>query len=176
MPIASQVPVLTTRRLRLRAPVLDDFAASLAMWSDPLVTRFIGGRLQSKEEVWARLLRYIGHWQALGYGYWVVETIGDGRYVGEVGLSDHRREISPPFDGVPEIGWALSSAAHGQGFAFEAAAAALAWRDTALPAGDTVCIIAPENAASFRIADKLGFRRIEDGLYRGNKCVILRRP
>ena len=31
-----------------------------------------GGEVPTAEAVWARLLRYIGHWQALGYGYWAV--------------------------------------------------------------------------------------------------------
>jgi RimJ/RimL family protein N-acetyltransferase len=56
-----EVPTLRTERLILRAPTLDDFADSLAMWADPTVTRFIGGRPHTKEEVWSRLLRYIGH-------------------------------------------------------------------------------------------------------------------
>ena len=169
------VPILHSERLRLRAPTVDDFQHSLAMWSDPAVTRFIGGRPQTKEEVWGRLLRYIGHWQALGYGYWVVETIDEGRYIGEVGLSDYRRDIIPTLDGLPEAGWVLAPSAHGRGLALEAARAVLAWRDTELPRGATVCIIAPEHAASLRIAEKLGFRPFSDSLYHGNRTLVLRR-
>jgi RimJ/RimL family protein N-acetyltransferase len=169
------VPILQSERLRLRAPTVDDFQQSLAMSSDPVVTRFIGGRPHTKEEVWGRLLRYVGHWQALGYGYWVVETIDDGRYVGEVGLSDYRRDIIPTLDGLPEIGWVLAPSAHGRGFALEAARAALAWRDAELPGGATVCIIAPEHAASLRIAEKLSFRPFGDSLYHENRTLVLRR-
>jgi RimJ/RimL family protein N-acetyltransferase len=167
------VPILQTERLRLRAPTVDDFQQSFAMWSDPIVTRLIGGRPHTKEEVWARLLRYIGHWQAIGYGYWVVETIDEGRYVGEVGLGDYRRDIVPPLDGLPEIGWVLAPSAHGKGLALEAARAALAWRDTELPPGETICVIAPEHALSLRIADKLGFGRISESLYHGDRRLIL---
>ena len=171
---APNLPELISPRLRLRAPILDDFPSSLAMWSSPTVTRFIGGKPHRAEEVWARLLRYIGHWHALGYGYWSVETL-EGQYVGEVGLADYRRDIDPPLGDSPEIGWALAPRAHGQGYASEAATAALAWRDTALPPGETVCIIAPEHAPSLRIAHKLGFRQTEEALYHGNVRLILRR-
>ena len=174
-PTAPRIPVLLSKRLRLRAPRLDDFAQSYAMWSDPLVTRFIGGKPSTKEDAWARLLRYIGHWQAIGYGYWVVEMIDTGSFVGEVGFGDYRRDIVPSLDGIPEIGWVLATHAHGRGLASEAAAAALAWRDRTLPPGPTVCIIDHEHARSIRVAEKLGFARSNDGLYRGDPTVVMRR-
>lgn len=111
------IPVLRTERLVLRAHALSDFADCLAMWSDPAVTRYIGGRPFNGEEVWARLLRYSGHWQLLGYGYWLVADRASGGFVGEVGFADFRRQITPSFDANPEIGWALAPASHGQGLA-----------------------------------------------------------
>jgi RimJ/RimL family protein N-acetyltransferase len=167
------VPLLQSARLRLRAPTLKDFSASFAMWSSPVVARYIGGRPHTKEEVWARLLRYIGHWHAISYGYWVIETIESDVYIGEIGFSDYRRDIVPTIDTIPEMGWALAPHAHGKGFAFEAASAALAWRDTALPAGETVCLIDPQNTTSLRLADKLGFRNASEAVYHGNPQVVL---
>jgi RimJ/RimL family protein N-acetyltransferase len=63
-----QVPVLETERLRLRGHRLDDFAACAAMWANPIVTRHFGQTL-SGEESWNRVLRYVGHWALLGFGY-----------------------------------------------------------------------------------------------------------
>lgn len=168
-------PELRTARLRLRPPGVADFETSLALWQDPAVTRFIGGRPQTREEVWGRLLRYVGHWQAMGFGYWIAETIDTGRFVGEVGLADYRRDTVPSFTGTPEAGWVLSSACHGQGFATEAAAAALAWRDAHLPGQDTVAIIEPAHAASLHIAEKLGFRPESTLHYHGIPITLLRR-
>ena len=51
-------PAIETPRLRLRAHRPDDLEASFAMWGDPAVTRFIGGRPFTREEVWGRFLRY----------------------------------------------------------------------------------------------------------------------
>ncbi len=52
-------PEIITDRLMMRRHLIDDFDASLAMWSDPAVTRYIGGRPSTAEEVWSRLLRYV---------------------------------------------------------------------------------------------------------------------
>jgi RimJ/RimL family protein N-acetyltransferase len=71
-------PLLTTSRLTLRPHTRDDFLESYAMWSDPEVIRYIGGKPFTREEVWARLLRYAGHWAMLGYGYWVVREKESG--------------------------------------------------------------------------------------------------
>ncbi len=107
-------PEIITDRLRMRRHLIDDFDASLAMWSDPAVTRYIGGRPSTAEEVWSRLLRYVGHWELLGYGYWVVVDRASRRFIGEVGFADFRREINPPLD-APEAGWVLASWAAGNG-------------------------------------------------------------
>ena len=77
-------PPIETPRLSLRGHTIEDFADSAAMWGDPNVTRFIGGRPFSEEEVWSRLLRYAGHWALKGFGYWVVRERSSGRFVGEV--------------------------------------------------------------------------------------------
>ena len=87
---------IDTERLTLRRPRLDDFEESLAMWADPAVVRHISGKPTTREEMWARLLRYVGHWELMGFGFWVVREKGTGRFVGEVGLADFRRDMDPP--------------------------------------------------------------------------------
>ncbi len=164
----------TTERLALRPHVAEDFPASLLLWSDPEVTRHIGGRSFGGEEVWARVLRYIGHWDALGYGYWVVTERAGGRFVGEVGFADHRRDMRPAL-AEPEAGWALLPAASGRGYATEALAGALAWADAAMRWPGTACIIAPENAASVRVARKAGFRLRGAAAYRGGTVEVYER-
>lgn len=147
------------------------------MWGDPAVTCHIGGRPFTEEEVWARVLRYAGLWALLGFGYWVVRERATGRFVGEVGLADFHRDITPSFDGAPEVGWVLAPWAHGRGYATEAVRAALGWADAQLPATRSVCIIHPENAASVRVAEKCGFRATGRATYRGEETLIFeRRP
>lgn len=135
------------------------------MWGDPGVTGMIGGRPFSREEVWQRLLRYIGHWRTLGYGSWTVRETASGRYVGEVGLMDSRRATQPSYEGTPEAGWALAPWAHGRGLAGEAVGAMLRWADGEGIAR-TVCIIDAGNAASIRVATRAGYRFLATARYR----------
>jgi len=167
------IPEVRTARLVLRAPAPGDFDASLAMWTHPEVTRFIGRRPATREETWGRILRYIGHWETFGWGFWTIAS-HDGAFVGECGFADFHRELAPPID-APEMGWALSPGAHGRGYASEAIAAACAWGDAHLDAPTVACIIHPENAPSLRVAEKLGFRELRRTEYRGDPTVVLER-
>ncbi|GJG89142.1 N-acetyltransferase [Gemmatimonadetes bacterium T265] len=170
-----RVPALDTARLILRGHTLDDVAECGAMWADPAVTQHIGGRPFSEEEVWARVLRYAGLWALLGYGYWLVRERASGRFVGEVGLADFRRDLTPALGGAPEVGWALATWAHGRGFATEAVRAALAWSDAYLRPARTVCLIAPANAGSIRVAAKCGYHEAARTTYKGADAIVLAR-
>ena len=168
------VPVIETARLRLRGHKVEDFAECAAMWADPLVTRHIGGRPFTQEEVWARLLRYRGHWSYLNYGFWLIEEKLTGRFVGETGFAEFKRNITPPLEGTPEIGWVLSPRSHGLGYATEAVRAAVAWGDARFDSR-TACIIAPDNAASIRVANKCGYREIRRTTYHGGPTLVFER-
>jgi RimJ/RimL family protein N-acetyltransferase len=167
--------LLETDRLIMRPHVRADFDESYDMWSDPEVIRFIGGQPFSREEVWARLLRYAGHWALMGFGYWVVRDKQSGRFLGEVGFADFQRQIDPPLEGTPEIGWALMPASHGRGYATEAVRAALRWADAQWPSVDTACIIAPDNTASLRVAQKCGYMEWVRTSYKGKPTIHFRR-
>ena len=130
------------------------------MWADPAVTLHIGGKPFTEEESWTRLLRYVGHWAMLGFGYWVVEEKASRAPVGYVGFADKKRPAEHPASGAPEMGWTLAAAAHGNGYATEAVQAALEWGGGFFGAGArTVCVISTDNAASIHVARKCGFRQ-----------------
>ncbi len=170
-----EIPVIETARLRLRGHRVGDFGDCAAMWGDATVARHIGGRPSSAEESWARMLRYAGLWALLGYGYWAVEEKASGRFVGDVGFADFKRDVQPSFDGAPEIGWVLAPWAHGVGFATEAVGAAVAWGDGHFGAPPTVCMIDPDNAASIRVAEKCGYREFARTAYKGQPAILFRR-
>lgn len=172
---AAPAPELVTARLRLRMPRLDDFATMSAMWADESVVRFISGTPSTEAESWSRLLRYIGHWHGLGFGYWVVEDRATGAFMGEVGLADYRRDIAPPLGDAPEIGWVLAPAAHGRGLATEAAAAVVAWADATLAQDRTVCIFNPAHMASRRVAQKLGYSESHMATYKDRPTLVMQR-
>ena len=174
-PAPASAPALETTRLRLRGHRVDDFADCAAMWGDPVVARYIGGKPFSPENVWSKILRYAGHWSLLGFGYWVIEERATGRFVGEAGFADFKREMSPSLEGAPEIGWVLAPWAHGVGFATEAVRAVVAWGDDHFRGAQTACIIDPENAASIRIAEKCGYREVVRATYGGGPVIVFRR-
>jgi len=169
------VPTLETERLRLRGHRAGDFAAVHALWADPKVVQFITGKPSTEMESQIRLLRYIGHWAAYGFGYWVVEEKHTGAFVGDVGFGALMRDMEPPVSGMPEIGWVLSPDHHGKGYATEAARAAVQWADENITGVSTFCIFHPDNPGSIRVAEKLGYSYWQTAQYMGGDTPVYRR-
>lgn len=168
-------PTVETERLRLRAHRLRDFDAVATMWGSEDVYRHIGGKPSTREESWARMVRLPGLWALLGYGYWVVEEKATGVFVGEVGFADFKRDLTPSIEGEPEHGWVLAPHAQGKGYATEAVQASLRWLADNTSWRRTSCIIAPENAASIRVAEKAGYREIARTTYKTAPTIVYRR-
>ncbi|MCB1445627.1 MAG: GNAT family N-acetyltransferase [Rhizobiaceae bacterium] len=169
-------PVLDTPRLIVRAHRPDDFDAYCALWADPDVVRFIGGAVFSREACWSRFLRHAGHWHHLGFGFLAVEDRETGRFVGEAGFHEMRRELAPSIEGTLEAGWALMPAFHGHGYGFEAMRALVGWADEAFPGRRMTAIIEPDNAPSIRVARRLGFSAFADTVYHGVPVTLFERP
>jgi RimJ/RimL family protein N-acetyltransferase len=176
MNVIHEAPVVETPRLVLRGYRIEDFPSVAATWADPEVVRHINaGRPFTEEQTWARFLRNTALWPMLGYGYWAATEKSSGRYVGDVGFADFKREIEPSLKGVPEVGWVLARWSHGRGYATEAAGAAIEWLERTLGPQRTVCIISDENRASVRVAQKVGYREFARSEYRGAPIVMFER-
>lgn len=169
----ADIPVIETERTILRPHRLADFDAYAEMWADPVVTRFIA-KPRTREESWQRFLRHAGSWSLIGYGFWAVEEKATGRFIGEAGFHDLKREIEPSIEGIPEAGWGFVAAMHGKGIASEVVGAVVAWGDRRF-SGRTVCIIDPVNGASLRVAEKNGYREIDRTTYHGEPTILLER-
>ena len=144
------MPTLETERLILR-PLgeadLGDFAAIVA---DPEVQRFMHGGPQNRAQAWRQMAIFRGHDALRGFSQNAVVERSSGRLLGRAGL--WRPEGWPGL----EVGWVLARDAWGRGFATEAG---LAWRDWAfdvLGADDLISVINPDNAASIRVAERIG--------------------
>lgn len=154
------VPVLLTKRLKLRGVEAGDFETLRAHWTHPDTVRFISGQPRSPHLVWTRsVLNSRGLWALLGYGYWLVEDRRTGGFAGEVGFADFHRASEPDFWGLAECGWVIAPALHGKGLASEAVAAIHDWFDAECDEPKSVCIIDHDNHASRRIAAKTGYKQ-----------------
>ena len=169
------VPLIETERLRLRSFRENDLGAWSSTMSDSEVVRYLGGTPFSREVVWRRLAMSCGLWAMLGYGYWAVERKAEGDLVGQIGFADFKRDLNPSIEGMPEMGWIFAPHAQGKGYAFEAVSAALSWADEALAGREIPAIIDPENAASIRLAERVGFGSREDAVYRDVPILLFRR-
>lgn len=162
------IPALETRRLILRAFREADFPAYAAFWDSDLALH-VGGRC-GRADAWRRMAMYAGHWLLRGYGIWAMESRADGAFLGQCGL------WFPEAWPEPEIHWLLLAQAQGQGFATEAALAVRAHAYGALAWRSVVSCIAPGNAASIRVAERLGARAEREVQVGERRLVVWRHP
>lgn len=116
----TEIPTLEMQRLTLRPHHLDDFEVHAALWANEDVVRFISGAPSTREQSWARMLRIAGMWHHMGFGFLAIVEKASGRFIGEAGFLEARREMEPSIEGTMEVGWALMPSAQGRGYATEA--------------------------------------------------------
>jgi RimJ/RimL family protein N-acetyltransferase len=147
---------ITTPRLLLRPPRMADLDALTEMMLDEPSARFIGG-VMPRPLCWRQLMTMIGSWHALGFAMFSVIEKDTGRWIGRLG------PWLPDGWPGPEIGWAIARDRWGRGYATEGAAAAATWAFDTLGWTHMIHSIAPANAASQRVAEKLGSRNLGPG-------------
>jgi RimJ/RimL family protein N-acetyltransferase len=146
-------PVLETERLILRGWKPEDFEAYARFMADADVVRYLTGEPLSRNDAWRNMAMVVGHWVLRGFGMWAVERKADGTFVGRVGM--HYPEGWPAI----EVGWTLGKDYWGQGFATEAARAAMAYAFLAHNLQRVISVIQIDNAPSQAVATRLGETR-----------------
>ncbi len=138
---------ITTARLVLRRPTLDDLDAVFAYASDPAVTKYMGWpRHESPQTTRAFLTMRGEEWDRRGTGTFLVEH--DGVVVGSTGL--HTYDDAPA-----ATGYIIARPHWGHGYATEATRAMIDLaRSRGLPRVEAGCH--PDNAASIRVLEKIG--------------------
>jgi RimJ/RimL family protein N-acetyltransferase len=161
-------PELVTARLRLRPRTLDDLEANLAMDLDPEVHRyiFVHGVPDARAHR-AELRRRIATPPGRG-ALWVVEWRARPGFLGWCG-------VFPLEDsGLIELGYRFARNAWGQGVATEAAAAVLDHGFRELGLDPIVAVAHPDNLASRRVLEKLGFHHQGRARYYGSEVAFYR--
>ncbi len=119
--------------------------------------RNMGRGPMSRREAAEGLARYERHWDDHGFGLLAAEDRETRELVGRTGVAYHR---AWPDD--PEVGWGFDPDWWGRGLATEAGAACVRWAFERLRFSRVVSICLPENAASRRVMEKLGFRLLTE--------------
>lgn len=162
--LSGMLPEIETARLRLRAPRLSDFDAWSEILTGPAAPH-LGGPF-TRDGSFIEFLASCGTWLLRGHGPWTVEPKSGGDVLGFVLLGFE------PGDAEPELGYLFRPSAEGQGFATEAVQAARTHAFTALGLDRVVSYIAPENAASARLAHRVG--AVRDGFHDGAQVWVHR--
>jgi RimJ/RimL family protein N-acetyltransferase len=160
------IPTLETPRLRLRPLAETDEADLVALDSDPEVMRYVGSPagVKSPAETVERARLRIRETRRGDYeplGFWRIESRRDGTFHGVGAL------IRMPDGGDVEVAYRLARSAWGLGIATEAAGALVAHALGPLALPRVVAVTYPENRASQRVLDKLGFERRGIREYKG---------
>mgnify|MGYP000241734343 CR=1 FL=1 len=144
----TNIPVIETKNLRLRAPCMADLAAYEGFGASEQ-SKHVGGPF-SLDQLFVKLAAVAGHWNLRGYGRFLVADKATDEALGIVG------PYYPANWVAPEIAWTVFGDAEGRGVAYEAAVASREWAYEALGWDSVVSCISADNTRSQRLARRLG--------------------
>ncbi len=130
-----------------------DLAPWVEMNADPEVRRYFPS-LHDTEQALAEAGRCRDAIAQRGWGLWALELPGEFAFAGFVGLNVPHYDA--PFVPAVEIGWRLTRAAWGRGYATEASRAALEFAFARLGLHEVIAIAVPTNEPSLRVMQRLG--------------------
>ncbi|WP_415904411.1 GNAT family N-acetyltransferase [Neptuniibacter sp. QD48_55] len=152
--------ILTTERLTLRSWLDADFQPFFEQInSDSDVMEYFPGTL-SREESDALATELQRRIDVNGWGLWAVEEKASGQFIGFVGLNSPLIEL--PFTPCVEVGWRLSKAFWGKGYATEAAKKVLEFAFVELELEEVVSFTAVPNSRSQALMTRLGLCDVGD--------------
>lgn len=150
--------MIETARLILRDWREDDIAPFIRHTNTQKVMRWLGG-VQTEARLTDAIRGRMMRWQEeRGFTFWALERIADGALLGFCGLKLADTPGSP-IEGLHEVGWRLREDAWGQGYAREAAIAAIDFAFERLGSPRVAAITFAGNEASWGLMERLGMTR-----------------
>ena len=166
MPFPDDFATARLVAVRLRP---EHYADLLRMHADPVQMDLLGG-VRDAAQTTAYLEKNLAHWDAHGFGAWMLRDAASGRIVGRAIL----RHLD--VDGVDEVevGYSLDPAFWGRGLATEIAAACLARAREDLNLTTVVAVTLPHNVRSRRVLEKVGMTYDRDWMHADLPHVLYR--
>lgn len=159
----SETQKFRTEHLSARSWRMEDLPLAIELWGDPAVTALIDSRGKLTEAQVAEKLRgEIERQRSCGAQYWALFDRRNGDFVGCSGL---RPWAYTPGEPNFEVGFHLVRRCWGKGLATEAALGALGYAWEKLRLAKVYAGHHPDNVASRRILEKLGFAFVENVFY-----------
>lgn len=150
--------MIETPRLTLRPMKSTDFDGLLLIFTDPRVMASFESTPLNREQMRLWLQRNLDHQAQYGYGLFSVILKSNGLLIGDCGLEMMEIEGIP----VAELGYDFLSDYWNQGFATEAATAVRDFAFNVLGLPQLISLIRVRNAASQRVAEKIGMKLISE--------------
>ena len=146
--------VIQTERLNLREVTEADAAFVLELLNDPDFVRYVADRGVRTLEDARRYIseRFVESYRRNGFGFWLVEPKDSNVSAGICGLV--KRDALPDID----VGYAFLPSFRSKGYAYESAAAVLAYARDTLGLRRLLAITDRDNVASIRVLEKLGMK------------------
>jgi len=150
---------LTTDRIGFSKWRKDDLPLAQSLWEDPAVTRFIcASGSFSQSDIENRLKKELENDAEFGVQYWPIFEPVSNELIGCCGLRPYGKNQY-------ELGFHLRPKFWGQGYAVEAATAAIGYAFDVLQADSLFAGHHPQNAASAKVLEKLNFSYVADEFY-----------
>ncbi|MCG8435966.1 MAG: GNAT family N-acetyltransferase [Gammaproteobacteria bacterium] len=146
--------ILETERLTLRELNIDDAAFILELVNDPDWLQYIGDKgVRNLDDARGYILNGpMASYRDHGFGLYMTELKDDGAPIGICGLLK-RDNLDDP-----DVGFAFLPAFRGKGYAYEAAAAVMAYGEKTLGLNRIVAVTSSDNVLSIKLLEKLGLR------------------
>lgn len=163
------VEIQETQRLWIREMIEEDAEEFFRMQREEDISRVMERRRRCVEEEREFIREYRKNQYAFyEFGFFSIIEKKTGKVIGKVGVEEHNREGKNDL----ELGYWIERTRRRKGYAYEAGSAVLKFLKEELEfSGEICCFVQPENIASLKTAQKLGFLKTEQIADKCYRCV-----
>ena len=147
----------------------DHFEFIHRMHQDEQVMAYLGG-IRSGEQTADYMEQNLSHWKKYGYGIWVLREMITGDFVGRGGL---RNAVLGGMEEV-EVAYGLLHEFWNKGLATEFVREVLRIGFSEIELFSLVCVTRPDNLASQRVLEKVGFAFERNVIYKDKPHLLFR--